>query len=52
MWLPIELLVNFGKWFLILMNFVSISLLVSFEMVKFVQGKLMERDELMYDEEK
>lgn len=51
-WLPIELIVNFGKWFLILMNFVSISLLVSFEMVKFVQGKLMESDELMYDEEK
>ena len=51
-WLPLELLVNFGKWFLILMNFVSISLLVSFEMVKFVQGKLMEGDWLMYDEEK
>jgi hypothetical protein len=34
------------------MNFVSISLLVSLEMVKFTQGIFMERDYLMYDFEK
>lgn len=34
--LPIQILINFGKWFMALMNFVSISLLVSLEMVKFV----------------
>jgi hypothetical protein len=31
------------------MNFVSISLLVSLEMVKFVQGVFMENDWMMYD---
>ena len=34
--LPIQILINFGKWFMALMNFVSIGLLVSLEMVKFV----------------
>lgn len=34
------------------MNFVSISLLVSLEMVKFTQGIFMERDYLMYDFDK
>ena len=33
-------------------NFVSISLLVSLEMVKFTQGVFMEKDWLMYDHEK
>lgn len=32
-----------------MMNFVSISLLVSLEMVKFLQGTFMESDYLMYD---
>jgi len=36
--LTVSICVNFGKWFMNLMNFVSISLLVSLEMVKFVQG--------------
>ena len=40
--LPIQILINFGKWFMALMNFVSISLLVSLEMVKFIQGKFIE----------
>lgn len=43
---------NFGKWFLAMMNFVSISLLVSLEMVKFAQGMFIEYDSMMYDEEK
>ena len=33
-------------------NFVSISLLVSLEMVKFTQGKFMQWDWMMYDLEK
>ena len=48
----VEIFINFGKWFMTLMNFVSISLLTSTEMVKFVQGKFMESDFLMIDEEK
>ena len=47
-----EVLINFGKWFLIMMNFVSISLLVSLEMVKFAQGTFIEKDWMIYDEEK
>jgi len=34
------------------MNFVSISLLVSLEMVKFFQGGFIESDWMIYDEEK
>ena len=34
------------------MNFVSISLLVSLEMVKFFQGKFIEYDWMIFDEEK
>lgn len=45
-------MINFGRWFLVMMNFVSISLLVSLEMVKFVQGKFIEMDWMVYDEEK
>ena len=48
----IQIVVNFGKWFLIMMNFVSISLLVSLEMVKFAQGIFIEKDWMLYDEEK
>jgi phospholipid-transporting ATPase len=44
--------INFGKWFLAMMNFVSISLLVTLEMVKFTQGMFIEYDFMMYDEEK
>ena len=35
-----------------MMNFVSISLLVSLEMVKFAQGMFIEFDLMMHDEEK
>ena len=35
-----------------MMNFVSVSLLVSLEMVKFVQGLFIEYDWMMYDGEK
>ena len=35
-----------------MMNFVSISLLVTLEMVKFIQGVFIENDWMMYDEEK
>lgn len=45
-------MISFCAWFLIMMNFVSISLLVSLEMVKFVQGIFIENDWMMYDEEK
>ena len=48
----IEILFNFAKWFLAMMNFVAISLLVSIEMVKFTQGIFIEWDWLMYDQEK
>jgi phospholipid-transporting ATPase len=44
--------INFGKWFLAMMNFVSISLLVSLEMVKFAQGIYIGWDYMIYDEEK
>ena len=50
--LPQLIFENFGKWFLIMMNFVSISLLVSLEMVKFVQGYFIEKDHMIYDNEK
>ena len=42
----------FGTWFLAMMNFVSSSLLVSQEMVKFLQGTLIEYDVTMFDESK
>jgi P-type E1-E2 ATPase len=35
-----------------MMNFVSISLLVSLEMVKFVQGIFIENDWMIFDEQK
>jgi len=46
------IVINFCKWFLIMMNFVSISLIVSLEMVKFAQGIFIEKDWMIYDEEK
>lgn len=42
-------LIAFMEWFLALMNFVSISLLVTLEMVKFFQGYFIEEDWMMYD---
>ena len=40
-----------GTWILICTNFVPISLLVTLEMVKFLQGIFMEMDVSMYDED-
>lgn len=48
----VHLINVFCSWFLIMMNFVSISLIVSLEMVKFVQGIFIENDWMMYDETK
>jgi phospholipid-transporting ATPase len=45
-------IVAFGSWFLILMNFVPISLMVTLEMVKFLQGGYIQWDFLIFDEEK
>ena len=39
-------------WFIALMNFVSISLLVTLEMVKLMQGIFIELDWMLYDIEK
>ena len=50
--IAVQILVTFGKWFLLLMNFVSISLLMSLEMVKFMQGIFIEKDWMVYDDTK
>ncbi len=42
-------LTSFLTWFIALMNFVSISLLVTLEMVKFFQAYFIEQDCMMYD---
>lgn len=44
--------VSFMLWFIALMNFVSISLLVTLEMVKLMQGYFIEQDWMLYDIEK
>lgn len=43
--IPYNFFVRFGNWMLIFNNFVPISLLVTLEMVKFIQGKIMTLDE-------
>lgn len=48
----VQVFIQLGRWILALMNFVSISLLVSLEMVKFMQGIFIEYDWRMYDEDK
>lgn len=50
--LLMNIAIYLGRWVLSLMNFVSISLLVSLEMVKFCQGIFIEWDWMMYDPEK
>jgi phospholipid-transporting ATPase len=45
-------IVGFGSWFLMLMNFVPISLMVTLEMVKFLQGMYIAWDFKIFDEEK
>lgn len=40
-----NVLVRFGNWLIIFQNFVPISLLVTLEMVKFIQGTIISQDE-------
>jgi len=47
-----ESLVQTGTWFLALMNFVSIAILVTLEMVKFFQGMFIQWDHMIFDKEK
>lgn len=44
-----DYIVAFMLWFIALMNFVSISLLVTLEMVKLLQGVFIESDWMLYD---
>ena len=48
----VMLLTNFGTWFIIFMNLVPISLMVTFEIVKFIQAIFIQWDYQMYDETK
>lgn len=41
-------LIEFGNWMLLLMNFIPISLVVTFELVKFIQGSFVTWDISMY----
>lgn len=45
------MILGLGKWMLALVNFVSISLLTTLEIVKFWQAVFIEWDVMMYDEE-
>ena len=49
---PLTFAINFGTWFLIFMNFVPISLMVTLECVKFVQAYFIANDYMIYDAEK
>jgi phospholipid-transporting ATPase len=46
------LLINFGTWFIIFMNLVPISLMVTLELVKFAQASFIQWDCNIYDEDK
>ena len=45
-------LYNIGVWFIAMMNFVPISLLITIEMVNFIQAKFISWDMMVYDEER
>jgi phospholipid-transporting ATPase len=45
-------IIKFGTWFLSMMNLVPISLMVTLELVKFIQASFIGCDYMMYDEEK
>lgn len=47
-----SLAVIFGTWFISMMNFVPISLMVTLEMVKFIQAYFITWDYRIYDESK
>ena len=42
-------MIGFMLWFIALMNFVSISLIVTLEMIKLTQGYFIMCDWMMYD---
>jgi len=45
-----EFFFNIGVWFIALMNFVPISLLVTLEMINFIQAKFIAWDVTIYEE--
>ena len=45
-------LIKFGTWFLMLSNIVPVSLLVTLEIVKFIQAYFIQQDISIYDEQK
>lgn len=45
-----EFFFNIGVWFIALMNFVPISLLVTLEMINFIQAKFIAWDITIYEE--
>ncbi len=45
------MVIKFGNWLLIFTNFVPISLLVTLEVVKFMQGMIIQRDKEMWTDD-
>ena len=45
-----EALITFGTWFINMMNFVPISLIITLEMVKFIQAYFINVDAMIFDE--
>ena len=45
----INFFVQLGTWFLMIVNIVPISLMVTLEIVKFVQGNFIQWDHTIYD---
>lgn len=48
--MPIQILIQTGVWFIALMNFVPISLLVTLEMINFIQAYFISVDIEICDE--
>ena len=47
-----QALITFGTWFINMMNFVPISLIITLEMVKFIQAYFINVDVMIFDEER
>ena len=47
-----QALLTFGTWFINMMNFVPISLIITLEMVKFIQAFFITADIMIFDEER
>ena len=47
-----QALLTFGTWFINMMNFVPISLIITLEMVKFIQAYFINVDVMIFDEER